>query len=501
MVTRRNFLQMTGAGMALLSQPSLAMATFNTAKDQLVNYDGIGLAALVKSGEVTPSELVEASIRRIEALDGRLNAVVTRTFEQALERAATGKIKGPFAGVPFLVKDGADYAGARKTLGSRFFNDYISPASPKLVKTYEATGLNVLGKTNLPEVGLIPTTESELLGACHNPWNLNHSTGGSSGGAAAAVAAGYVPFAHASDGGGSIRIPASCCGVFGLKPSRHRMPADRLNGGLPRFRVPHCVSRSVRDSALLFSLSQNSSSTAPLPPTDFVQGPNRRRLKIGLCTVNYLGDEPHPDVKAAIEKTARLCERLGHEIIRVDNPINGSEFEEHFHTLFSLKLIALKNNIEAVTGKPVSETGLLERFTQDFAAKALSRPEGAVERAERYMLALEQQMKTWMRPVDLLLTPVLKEPPVKLGYLKDSSKSYEVMSRRVFDYLSYTPVQNALGMPGMSVPLGLSSEGLPIGSHFVARVGDERTLFELAYELEAASPWADKWAPVSAAAL
>lgn len=495
MLTRRKFLQATGAGVAISSQMSLAGN--KPFRDPFLAFDGIGLASLVKSGQVSAKELAEASIRRIEALDGTLNAVVTRTFEQAIDRAVNQKADGAFAGVPFLIKDGVDYKGVRKTLGSKFFKDYISPDSPNLVKTYEALGLNIVGKSNMPELGLLPTTESTLLGACRNPWNIHHSTGGSSGGAAASVAAGYVPFAHASDGGGSIRIPASCCGVFGLKPSRGRMLADRLNGKLPKFRAPHCVSRSVRDSALLLSLSQDRTSNAALSPIRYVAASSERRLKIGINTKNYHGNEPDPEVKRAIEDTAKLCEGLGHQIIDLGNPINGGEFEHHYLALFSHKLIQLRAYIEKTTGKPIAELGVLERFTNDFINQGAARPADGLDKAELYLLTLEAQMKEWMRPVDVLLTPVLASPPVKLGYLH-ADLEYEVLSRRIYDYLSYTPVQNALGMPAMSVPLGMTSSGLPIGSHFISRVGDEETLLELAYELETALPWRNKWAPFSA---
>jgi len=500
MPTRRNFLQMTGAGLVLLSQSSLSMNILNSlAKDPLLKYDGIGLASLVKSGEITPKELVEASIRRIEALDGQLNAVVVRGFEQALKRAETITPEGPFAGVPFLLKDNIDYEGMPATHGSVFFKEHAVATPPsRLVKAYDAAGLNVLGNTHSPEYGLKPTTESVSFGATCNPWKLNHSTGGSSGGAAAAVAAGYVPFAHAADGGGSIRIPASCCGLFGLKPSRARFVAARGNSvGLIQ---DHCVSRSVRDSAQLFALSQDRSSSAAFKPIEYITSPGKRRLKIGLSMANYFGEAPHADVKAAIEQTARLCESLGHEIILVDNPINGQEFEDYFRALFVVRLSAVKEKIETATGKPVSETGLMEPFTQDFIKYAKPLQDGSFDKAKQYFQDLGEEIKELMEPFDLLLTPVLQSPPVELGYLHDVTVDYETMSRRIFDYLSYTPVQNALGMPAMSVPLGMSKKGLPIGSHFVAREGDERTLYELAYELESAQPWKNKWAPFSAGA-
>jgi amidase len=261
MFTRRSFLQALATVVAMTNRPLPVFAALTPKPDQLIGYDAIGLASLVKSGEVSPKELVEATIRRIESLDGKLNAVVTRTFEQALERAGKIGPQGPLAGVPFLLKDNIDVAGVKTSHGSFVYKNNIPASSAPLVKAHEAAGLIILGKTNMPELGLIPSTESNMLGACHNSWDLAHSAGGSSGGSAAAVAAGYLPVAHATDGGGSIRIPASCCGLFGLKPSRRRILS--VASDQTEFMADHCVSRSVRDSALLFSLTQNRSPDAP----------------------------------------------------------------------------------------------------------------------------------------------------------------------------------------------------------------------------------------------
>lgn len=497
MLNRREFLQGACIGIAAMTVPSWALrAAADTKTDDLLNYDATGLAKLVRTKQVSPKELVEATIRRIEALDGKINAVVTRTFEQALKRADTIKPLGPFAGVPFSLKDNIDLLGVRTTQGSSFYKNHLAVASAPLVLAYEAAGFNIVGKTNMPELGLISTTESTLLGACANPWGLSYSTGGSSGGSAAAVAAGYMPVAHATDGGGSIRVPSSCCGVFGLKPSRRRMlwgASDQTE-----FMADHCTSRSVRDSALLFAITQDRSPDAPFKPLEFVSGPGKRRLKIGLGLRNYFGSMPHHDVRKAIEATAKLCEGLGHTVLELENPVNGSEFHENFYAIFSARFSRLIDHITTSTGKPASE--FLERLTIDFEAEGHSLGSDAVEKAQQYMKSLEGKVAQWMQSVDLLLTPVLRDPPPQLGYLFDPTQEYEEMADRLFDYTAYTPMQNALGMPAMSVPLGMSSKGLPIGSHFIARAGEEKTLFELAYELEQAQPWADKWAPNSAKA-
>lgn len=491
MITRREFIINTSLGISFLAVPSWARSAMaKTQTDSLLEYDAMGLAKLVRTKQVSPKELLEATIRRIEALDGKINAVVTQTFEQAVKRADTIKPLGPFAGVPLLLKDNIDVAGVRTTQGSSFYKNHVAAASAPLILAYEAAGFNIVGKTNMPELGLISTTESSLLGACHNPWNLSHSVGGSSGGSAAAVAAGYLPLAHATDGGGSIRVPASCCGVFGLKPSRRRMlwgASDQTE-----FMADHCTSRSVRDSALLFAITQDRSPDAPFKPLEFVSGPGKRRLKIGLSLRNYYGSMPHQDVRKGIEATAKLCENMGHTVLELENPINGTEFHKNFLAIFSARFSKLVDLIAATTGKPASE--FLERFTIDFEAEGRSLGSDAVEKAQQYMKSLDEKVAQWMQSVDLLLTPVLKAPPPPLGYLFDPIQDYKEMADRLFDYTAYTPVQNALGMPAMSVPLGMSSKGLPIGSHFIARAGDEKTLFELAYELEQAKPWADKWA-------
>jgi amidase len=468
----------------------------NTNTDSLLlENDGLGLAGLVKSREVSARELAEVAIQGVERLDGKLNAVTTRMFEQALERADLLQPQGPFAGVPFLVKDNLDIGGMITTHGSRVYEDSIARASAPLIKAHELAGLNIIGKANMPEVGALPTTEGQLLGSCHNPWKLGHSAGGSSGGSATAVAAGIVPIAHASDGGGSIRIPASCCGIFGLKPSRRRLvwgSSDQSG-----YAVDNCVSRSVRDSAMLFALAQDRSLDAPLKPIPLVRGPGLKRLKIGVEIRDYYGELPHADVRQAIEDTATLCEELGHTVVEVKAPVNGDEFVEHFFTLFSARTMELARFAEEKAGKPVPESGLLDRFVYEFGLVGEDLADDAVANAMAYMASLQQNYEQWLSTMDVALTPVTNAPPPNLGYLFDPEQDFDVMSDRVFKYMPYTAVQNALGLPAMSVPLGMSSDNLPIGSHFIAPAGAEDTLLELAYELEAARPWGQKWAPNS----
>jgi len=495
MISRREMLKTSAAAatVAAIGAPAFGQSTdigrlFQT-------HDGLGLAALVKSGEVTPLELAEAAVHNALALDSRLNAITTPMYSQALAKAADMRPQGPFAGVPFVVKDNLDVAGQYTTHGSRVYEDNLARRSAPLSLVHAAAGFNLIGKTNMPEVGALPTTEGQLLGACHNPWNLEHSSGGSSGGSAAAVAAGIVPVAHGSDGGGSIRIPASFCGIFGLKPSRRRMvwgSSDQTS-----YAADNCVSRSVRDGAMLFALGQDRSPTAPFSPLPFVAGPSSERLTIGIDLRNYFGQPADPEVQRAIEEMAQLCEQLGHTVVETQSPVD-SEFETRFNQIFGFRMVALAQEATAKAGRPPSETGLLEVVVRQWAEFASQFTREDQERANGYMVELGAEYADWLSGMDVFLSPVTTEAPPKLGYLYDPSLPFEEMFPRLTRSASYTPMQNALGLPAMSVPAGMSSDGLPIGSHFVAPPGREDLLFKLAYELEEAKPWAHEWAPVSA---
>ncbi|NES18724.1 MAG: hypothetical protein F6K41_07280 [Symploca sp. SIO3E6] len=464
----------------------------------LMNYDGIGLAELVKSGQVSPTELVEASIQAIEALDGEINAIPMRNFEDALDRASSIRRQGPFAGVPFSIKDTANVAGLPSAMGNKFFAEQPPPTqSYGMVRLYEAAGLIVLGKTNTPELSLIPTTEGGVFGTNRNPWNLDHSAGGSSGGAAAAVAAGYMPVAHGTDGAGSIRIPGSHCGVFGFKAGRDRVFPGNTN---PRFAFDHVLSRSVRDCALSLAVTQDRSPEIPLEWMEYVQRPSARRLKIGFYCESYALSATS-EVKEAVLATARLCQDLGHEVIETKQIIELEEYEKNYIALFARTILAARRTIEEATGKPIEESGLMNRFTIEFGNQAEDLTDEDFEAAENYFLEWEQKFNNWMTPFDVFLTPVMYAPAPEHGFLVDESLDYEVMSRRIFDFVSFVTPMNVFGLPGMSVPLAWSMKGLPIGSHFFAKYGQEAMLLELAYELEAEQPWANKWAPNSIANL
>lgn len=485
-LNRRRFL-LTGAssaGLAIAGHDILTRAVAK-ASDPFARLDATAQAELIRKREVAPRELLEAAIKRVEALNPQLNAIVTPLYELARTAAGQPLPDGPFAGVPFTIKDMVDLAGTRRTAGSRSLATNVSTETTEIVSRSLAAGLIVLGKTNMPEFALNATTESLLLGPARNPWDLSRSPGGSSGGAAVAVASGMIPLAHASDGGGSIRIPASCCGLFGLKPSRLRMVGSRpTDSG-----VENCVSRTVRDSATLFGWTQRQDAEAPLPPVPLVSGPSPRRISIGFSTRNIYGKEPEPEVRTAIEQTAKLCERLGHRIEPAQLPVNGEEFIQHFMVAWSGGAARVEQMTIAQGKKPEA---ILESWTLHLAAHARAQPPDAGAKASAYFADLARQFATFFASRDAMLSPVVVDIPPPLSYLGPAVDPAQLWNRLV-KYVSYTPVHNIAGTPAISVPLGMSRAGLPIGSQFAARVGGERTLLELAFELEQAQPWADRW--------
>ena len=481
---------MTLAAAAAL--PSLRATPARAANDAFARLDATAQAALVRNGDVSASELVDAAIDRIEALDGTLNAVTTRLFERAREQARGPLPEGPFTGVPYLIKDLYDLAGTPNTMGARLFADNVSTADEPYVTRTLSSGVVVVGKSNTPEFGLLGTTESLLLGACRNPWNPAYTPGGSSGGAAAAVAAGMVPFAHATDGGGSIRIPAACCGLFGLKPSRGRLdPKRRPDIDIS---VHHCVSRSVRDSAALFAAAEYVAADAELPPVGRVERPSERRLRIALDTRNLFGEAPHPEVEIALQRAAKLCADLGHQVEEAGPNIDGAAFVHHFISVWAS---FPAEPIAAARAQGLSPGDVLEPWTLALADEFDRRGPDALPAAVRNFDAMARVLDAFFQRYDVLLTPVLKAPPVAIG-AQEPTMDYDSLYAAVTDWVSYTPLHNAAGTPAMSVPLGWSRDGLPIGVQFAAAHGAERTLFELAYELESAAPWSDRWPDLAA---
>lgn len=482
-ISRRQFMGSVAAvGLVGASRPERA-----TARDAFSSYDAIGQAQLVRSKQATALELVDAAITRIEAANPKINAVVWEMFDRARARARGALPDSPLSGVPYLIKDLNNVAGERTTSGSRFLDSIATANDPMPQRAIDA-GLIIVGKTNTSEFGLLPTTESLRLGPCHNPWNLDRSTGGSSGGAAAAVSAGIVPVAHASDGGGSIRIPASCCGVFGLKPSRGRMNLLRRMAG--DLSVQNCISRTVRDNAMVFSLSEDTGAYAPFKPIGFVSGPSQARLRIAFGTANiYFGTEPHPDVKAAVEASAKLCESLGHTIVPAQNPIHDQAFIQAFTDSFMVVFSSGPARlVELAMSRNLKPEDVFEPWTLEVAEYGMKAPPDAMSKALAVFKEIEARLDAFMANYDAWLTPVLALPPIRLGE-QAPTLDFETLFARLKQYVLYTQIHNVAGTPAMSVPLGMSDDGLPIGSQFAAAKGREDLLYALAYELEVAQAW------------
>lgn len=466
-----------------------------TPSDALGESDAVGLAARIRAGEVTAQEALEAAIARSERVNPQLNFIASPTYEFGRARAAA-ELSGPFAGVPTLIKDLMPITGLPTKYGCRAFADFVAQEQSPYADTLLASGLLPFGKSTTPEFGLTATTEPLLGGATKNPWDVTRSSGGSSGGAAVAVAAGVVPVAHASDGGGSIRIPASCNGVFGLKPSRGRsVPSGRPDPGI-EISVSGCVSRSVRDTAAWLAVTEQQGASATFAPVGVVEGPIQQRLRIGVDILNALGHEPDAEVRAAIESTAELCRSLGHTVTEFRAPVNGRQFSDDFILLWAngaAEVVALVQSM-APAGAPLDQ--LLEPLTIELGEHARRQGPRALQAAIARLRAVEAAYAAMFGDIDVYLTPVLAKPPVALGTI-DGAKGMAVFAT-LSDYVGYTPLQNIAGAPAMSVPLAWSAGGLPIGSHFSAPKGEERRLLELAFELEQARPWASRKPAVNA---
>jgi len=474
--------------------------------EELAFLDATSQAALVRGKQLEPIELIDAAIARIERLNPELNAVILPMYELARD-AAKGRLPdGPFRGVPFLLKDlGAYYGGVRQTSGTAFAKDFVPDADSELVVRQKRAGLIVLGKTNTPEMGILPTCESYLLGPCKNPWNTAHSTGGSSGGSAAAVASGMVPLAHANDGGGSIRIPAACCGLFGLKPTRARNPFGPVLGDMMSgFVVEHCVARSVRDSAALLDATAGPDLGDPYwaPPQERPYweevGADPGRLRIAFTTEAPTGVEVHKDCVEAVCEVAKLCEDLGHQVNEATIETDADRVGQAFTAIL----------IAGGTGMPIEGLALMtgrtptkEQFEPlTWALFEMSQGIKATDYllALTYLQQLSRRIAAFMTDYDLWLTPTLSKPPVPLGWLDSPPEDPTLGLRRAAEYATFTPICNFTGQPAMSLPLVWNAEGLPVGTHFVGRFGDEATLFRLAAQLEQARPWAARRPPVSA---
>jgi amidase len=495
---RRTFL----AGASALAVAS-ATKPAQAAMDPFYAYDGMGQAALVRKGEVSSLELVEAAIKRIEKLNPALNAVVHRLYDKGREAAQGALPEGPFKGVPYLIKDLADLKDAPLTYGSKLFEHNVADTDIGSVVSAKKAGLVIIGKTNTPEFGFVSTTESALLGAARNPYNAAYHTGGSSGGAGAAVASGMVPFAHASDGGGSIRIPASVNGLVGLKPTRQRLFMNTQPQPEADISVRLAVSRSVRDTAQILNASEKKGRDATYAPVGFINGPSKKRLKIAFFTRTFEGREPHADVKRVTEKAAKLCENLGHKVEAVDATIVDEAFLDQFMNVWSSAAYNLVKNarlIGLMQGRWVDPEEMFEPFSLGLAklyGERKAKDPDIDKNALAYVRSVEADYRAFFEDYDIILSPVLFSPPLLIGE-QGSHKSYAEVYKSVTEYVAYTAQYNASGNPAISLPLYTARNGLPIGTQFAAAHGGEATLLHLAYELEEARPWANRWPEISA---
>ncbi len=485
--------------------------------DQLAQLDALAQAALVRAGEATPLELVDAAIARIETLNPRLNAVITPLFEKARDQATSPQLPdGPFKGVPFLLKDfGCHSAGDPYHQGSRFLKDlgWTAKEDTYMAAKLRAAGFIFLGKTNTPEFATMPTTEPEAYGPSRNPWNTEHSTGGSSGGAGAAVASGMVPAAHANDGGGSTRVPASECGLVGLKSTRSRVSLGPEYGEVWQGLVnEHVVTRSVRDTAAILD-----AIAGPMPGDPYFATPPTRPFLAevgadpGVLRIGVLADFPgqatplHPDCVAAVHATAQLLSALGHTV-EESSPSALNDEQERRRQVWAILTSAIASHIDTLgkqTGKAVTQ--------DDVEIHTWAMVEiGRARTATRYIEALEwlqadtRRLARWWQPedgtagFDILVTPTIAEPPPRLGEFVSTPENPLGGARRSATLMPFTVPFNVTGQPAISLPLHWNDAGLPIGVQLVAAYGREDILFRLASQLEQAKPWADQWPAVRA---
>lgn len=479
MAATSTFLSLKGA--------SAPTATASASADNVITLDGVRLAQLIDEGEISVLEAVNSAISRAESVEPRINAIASPMFDEAREMARSGR-----GVMPTFMKDLVDWKGAATLYGSQGYRGYIAPEDHPASKAWRGAGMIPLGKSTSSEMGLSATTETLVTGETRNPWNTEYTSGGSSGGSAALVAARVVPFAHATDGGGSIRIPASCCGLFGLKPSRGR---THLRPDAPPVQISasNSVSLTVRDSVATFRASQ----TDAYDDIGAIKGPSQRRLKIGVIADSPRGTVTDPEVREATVSAAALCKQLGHEVFewRFPESYSAEQFEDQFTLFYSAGAAQFVQQTCELTGKPPGPE-IVEPFTLHLAGGFMQR-QGELEDAVKYLLQFEHVYASWFADMDVLLTPTMPVLPFKIGPAGAMSNPAEHLALAA-DFAAFTPLMNVSGAASMSVPLGWSKSGLPIGTMFSAKRGDDVMLFELAYELETAKPWIDHLAPVHA---
>jgi len=471
--------------------------------EQFERYDGLGLAELIRTKEATPEEVLAATLERIDGRNPAINAVVTRMDDHARAAIRAGLPDGPFKGVPYLLKDlGALYTGVVTSYGSGLFASNVPDHDSEIVARMKRAGLVIVGKSNTPEMGIAPSTEPRLFGPTRNPWNLGHSAGGSSGGAAAAVAAGMLPMAHATDGGGSIRIPASACGLFGLKPTRARNPMGPDAGeGWSGASIGHAVTWSVRDSAALLDATSGPDIGdpywAPPPARPFLEevGRDPGRLRIALTTTPWLAGPVDPECAEAVRGAAKLCASLGHHIEEARPQFDEAAWGQASRTIVVASLTFTLETRAAALGRPLSQDDV-ERITWERVQEARAFSAADYARAIHTVHRTGRAVARFLEHYDILLTPTMAKPPHPLGVLSLSNPDSAAFLAARTASVGFTALFNSSGHPAMSVPLAVSKSGLPLGVQFVARFGDEATLFRLASQLEAAQPWNDRRPPL-----
>ncbi len=463
------------------------------------HYDALGLAELVRGGAVTPLDLLDAAIERVEARNPAVNAVVMRLYDYGRQAIADGLPEGPFRGVPFLLKDlSASLAGVKTTRGSRFFADAPPPAADsEHVKRLKRSGLVIFGRTNTCELGLSLTCEPQLYGPTRSPWDPARISGGSSGGAAAAVGARMLPMAHASDGFGSIRAPAACCGVVGLKPTRGRNTMSPYAGeGLGGLSTEHAVSLSVRDTAALLDATAGPGPgdpyVAPPPARPFVEevGADPRVLRVAYTKTAPNGAAIGAESLRALDEAVRLCADLGHRIEEADPEIDRALVVPTFLTLASANTVV--NLASHPTAGRSPRPDEVERVTWGTAQKGERVSAADYVRATQTAHRLGRQMAAFHARHDVLLTPGLATLPVKLGWIDMMMEDVDEYWRRVFTFSPFTVWFNLTGQPAIVLPLGQTENGFPVAVQLVGRYGDEATLLRLGAQLERARPWFDR---------
>lgn len=487
--------------------------------DEYRRHDALGLAHLVSEGEVTAGELLETAMTQADAVNPRLNAIVRRIDDRARERA-TGPLEGPFAGVPFLIKDlGQDYRGVATSGGSRPLSHLPAPEHSTVVQRWLDAGLVIFGKTNTPEFGAKGITEPDLFGPARNPWDTSRTPGGSSGGSAAAVATGVVPVAGASDGGGSIRIPAACCGLVGLKPGRGLVPmGPSIGEAMHGAATNGVISRSVRDSAAMLDVLAGGEPSGPyvpgVPTESFLSqvGEDPGRLRIGVCIASSINSQPHPEASASAEAAARVLTDLGHHVEFLDKqPVDDLTLARDFLATWFVVLAWQVDDAKRRTGCRDRD---FELDTQIMAA--LGRAHSSVEYVDTVMRRHEhvRRLSAYFDGYDLLVTPTLADLPPQIGALDTPliaqraasgllrtrtagllrrSGLVESMINNNLNWIPYTQLANLTGRPALSLPLHQTPEGVPMGVQFISQLGGESMLLRLASQLEQAVPWDHRW--------